>query len=96
MNNINCSDIINTEIKQKRKRKQDRNKAKGEFKMVEYQNDCCGCAAPGYPCRGSDCPLRHNPHYYCDDCGEEAKLQDFDGEELCSECIEKRQGDEAE
>ena len=59
--------------------------------MVTYENECCDCAVPGYPCLGSSCPNRHVKHYYCDECGDDVeKLYRFDGEELCSDCIEKR------
>lgn len=55
--------------------------------MVKVENDCCGCAVPGYPCLGESCELRHIEHYYCDMCGEETDiLYDFDDELLCREC----------
>lgn len=50
-------------------------------------NDCCDCAVPPYPCLGDRCPLRSVTHYTCDRCGEEAKLYDYDGEELCEACL---------
>lgn len=61
-------------------------------KMVRIENDCCSCAVPGYPCRGDSCPLRHAKHYYCDCCRVEVdlewtKLYEYDGEELCEECL---------
>lgn len=59
--------------------------------MVTYENECCDCAVPGYPCIGDSCPNRHVKHYYCDECGEDVeKLYEFEGEELCLDCIEKR------
>lgn len=59
--------------------------------MKKYENECCNCAVPGYPCRGSSCPNRHVPHYYCDKCGEEYEtLYHYDGKELCIGCIEER------
>ena len=59
--------------------------------MVIYENECCDCAVPGYPCLGNSCPNRHVKHYYCDDCRDDVeKLYRFDGEELCIDCIEKR------
>lgn len=57
--------------------------------MVKIENDCCGCATGSYPCLGNSCPLRHREHYYCDECGEEDKLYEYDGRELCIDCIEK-------
>ena len=59
--------------------------------MVTYENECCDCAVPGYPCLGSSCPNLHVKRYYCDECGDDVeKLYRFDGEELCIDCIEKR------
>lgn len=55
--------------------------------MIKYENDCCGCAAPAYPCMGDICPLRNNPHYYCDHCGFETDLYEFNEEQLCIDCI---------
>ena len=56
--------------------------------MVKIENQCCDCATPGYPCRGSACPLRHVEVYYCDKCGEELEdIYDVDGEELCEYCV---------
>ena len=60
--------------------------------MVQYENHCCECAAPGYPCSGSACPLRKVPVYYCDKCGEELDDEDIyevDDEELCEECLKE-------
>ena len=39
--------------------------------MVKFENHCCDCAVPGYPCMGARCPLRSVPVYYCDECGKE-------------------------
>ena len=58
--------------------------------MVRYENECCGCATPAYPCLGSSCPNMNVPHFYCDECGEESDLYHFEDEELCINCIEKR------
>lgn len=56
--------------------------------MITYENECCGCAVPGYPCIGSACPNRNVPHMYCDMCGEEVeKLYKYDGEEICEDCL---------
>lgn len=60
--------------------------------MVQYENRCCGCAAPGYPCRGSSCSLRHVEVHYCDRCDaeiEDVKIGEADGAELCGECFEE-------
>lgn len=55
--------------------------------MVVRENDCCGCASPGYPCIGISCELLRVPHFYCDRCGNEDTLYWFEGEQLCIECI---------
>ena len=57
--------------------------------MVKIENQCCGCAAPGYPCRGSSCPNRHVEVYYCDECGEELGDEVYDDgeQELCESCL---------
>ena len=57
---------------------------------VKYEDHCCGCATPGYPCLGSSCPNRNISVYYCDQCGEELEeIYDVDGEELCEECLKE-------
>ena len=57
--------------------------------MVRYENRCCDCAVPGYPCLGSSCPNRNVPVYYCDkcDCEIDCDIYDVDGEELCEDCL---------
>lgn len=63
--------------------------------MIKYENRCCGCAVPGYPCMGSSCPLRRVPVYYCDKCGREIdEVHEVDGEELCEDCAEERNEDD--
>lgn len=52
--------------------------------MVKLENECVDC---GQPCLGNSCPHRNVPHFYCDECGEEETLYEFDGEELCINCI---------
>lgn len=60
--------------------------------MIKYEDECCSCAVPGYPCLGSECPNRNVPHYYCDRCGDEVEAEDlyideYNGGELCFDCI---------
>ncbi len=58
--------------------------------MIRYENHCCGCAAPGYPCIGIACPLRKVKVYYCDECDEELdEIYDVDDRELCEECLKE-------
>lgn len=53
--------------------------------MIKYENQCCDCAVPGYPCIGSSCRYRNVSVYYCDKCGEEADYE-IDGEHYCYFC----------
>jgi Zn finger protein HypA/HybF involved in hydrogenase expression len=39
---------------------------------------------------GKSCPYYEVERFYCDHCKDEAKLYEFDGKELCIDCIEKR------
>ena len=56
--------------------------------MIKYENECCDCAVPSYPCRGDSCPNRHVKHLYCDRCNDDVdELYDVDGEELCKDCL---------
>lgn len=58
--------------------------------MIVYENECCGCAVPSYPCMGDACPNRNVPHYYCDKCDEEVEeLYETEDGELCAECVLK-------
>jgi hypothetical protein len=58
--------------------------------MLKIENHCCDCATPGYPCRGSACPLTRVEVYYCDKCGDELnEVYDLDGEELCEYCLKE-------
>ena len=54
--------------------------------MRKKVNNCCDC---GIPCT-LFCSLRDDSwEYYCDNCGDEAKLYDWEGRELCISCIER-------
>lgn len=54
---------------------------------VIFENDCCMCAVPGYPCTGEH---KRVPHLYCDNCKEEAEvLYKTECQELCAECVLK-------
>ena len=57
--------------------------------MIEYENRCTGCSDSSH-CQGRYCPNRNVKVYICDDCGSEASLYEFDGDELCIECIKER------
>ena len=52
--------------------------------MRKKVNSCINCEKP---CM-LFCPLRDESYeYYCDDCGEETKLYEFEDKELCIDCI---------
>lgn len=56
--------------------------------MITYTNECVGCP-PELRCMGTSCPNRNVKHYICDKCKcEVEELYDYEGEELCLECIE--------
>lgn len=58
--------------------------------MIKLENHCCDCATPGYPCRGSACPLSQVEVHYCDNCGDELDdIYEVDGEELCEYCLKE-------
>lgn len=55
---------------------------------VVYENECCDCAVPAYPCLGNACPNRHVPHLYCDKCEEEVEvLYETENGQLCAKCV---------
>lgn len=57
---------------------------------VRYEDQCCNCSVPGYPCIGNSCPNRHVKILECDKCHDEVdKLYIFDGMELCEDCLLK-------
>ena len=56
--------------------------------MIRLESDCVDC---GLPCIYQSCPHYQMVIYECDDCGHEVdKLYDYDGQELCIDCIELR------
>ena len=58
--------------------------------MIKYENHCCSCAAPGYPCIGNACPNKNVPVYYCDICNSDTYAEyNIDGEHYCKECAKK-------
>lgn len=57
--------------------------------MKKYKNECVRCSPP-LRCLGSSCTNRRVPHHSCDRCGVEdgeEKIFDYEGEELCLDCI---------
>ena len=54
--------------------------------IIKYEDECVGCP-PEIGCLHSACKYQNVPHYYCDKCGDEDKLYDYDGEQLCKSCL---------
>lgn len=57
--------------------------------MKKIENECVDCKSIGLPCLGNSCPNRSVTRFYCDRCGEEAKLYHYDSEEICEDCLLK-------
>lgn len=63
--------------------------------MKKIINECCNCAVPGHPCRGSRCPRLNVVRYFCEECKEEIHVEEdglyeSEGKEICIECLKKR------
>lgn len=52
--------------------------------MIKYEDECLHCDTV---CIGDGCPNRRVPNCYCDKCGEEEMLYEFDGRQLCKDCV---------
>lgn len=55
--------------------------------MIQYEDECVGC---GFPCIGEGCHYKNVPHFYCDECGTEDEIYEFEDEQLCIDCIRAR------
>ena len=56
--------------------------------MRKVENECVGCPSE-LGCFGFDCPNRNVVRYCCDNCKEETRLYDYNGWQLCQECLLK-------
>jgi hypothetical protein len=54
--------------------------------MKKTASECVSC---GFPCMGEACPYFRVTRFYCDKCGEETELYEYEGQELCAECVLK-------
>ena len=55
--------------------------------MIKYENECVGCPKE-MGCLGDICPYKNIKRLYCDKCKADCEeLYDYDGEELCEECL---------
>ena len=50
--------------------------------MIRIENDCVEC---GIHC--TNCGRKHTKHYYCDECGFEEELFEYEDKQLCIDCI---------
>ena len=57
-------------------------------KLKVTESECVGCP-PEMGCIGSSCKYRNVTRYYCDNCKDETTLYEFEGFELCIDCIKK-------
>lgn len=54
--------------------------------MIKYENDCVGCP-PEMGCLGNSCPNKNVARFYCDECGDNADLREYDNKQLCEHCL---------
>lgn len=55
---------------------------------IQQTAGCCACATGTHPCIGNLCPnVQPFDVIVCDDCGEETDVYEYDGAELCLNCI---------
>lgn len=54
--------------------------------MKKIENECIQCDTY---CIGRSCPNRRVIRFYCDRCGDETTLYNYDGEEICEDCLLK-------
>lgn len=56
--------------------------------LKEYVDMCVGCP-PEMGCLGDSCPQRNSLVFKCDNCESEDEIYEFEGQELCIECIKE-------
>lgn len=55
--------------------------------MIRFENECVGCPS-NMGCIGEGCMYRYSPVFVCDDCKEEVdELYEYEGQQLCLECL---------
>ena len=60
--------------------------------MERTFNECVGCTDLGLPCIGNYCRNRNVTRFFCDKCDEEISaggIYDYDGQELCEDCLKE-------
>ena len=56
--------------------------------MRKIEDECVGCHSE-LGCLGNSCPYRNVVRFYCDRCGDETTLYEYDDEEICKDCLVK-------
>ena len=56
------------------------------LRVIEDQ--CVGCPDE-LGCIGDSCKYKNVECFYCDNCSDQAMLYEFEGRQLCIECIKK-------
>ena len=54
--------------------------------MIKVESGCVGCP-PEMGCLYEGCPYYRELHFYCDECDHEDDLYEFEGRQLCADCI---------
>ena len=54
--------------------------------MIIFEDECVSCP-PEMGWLGDSCPNKRVPHYICDKCDEEDVLYEFEGRQLCADCV---------
>lgn len=54
--------------------------------MKKTENECINCPLE-IGCLGSSCKYMNVTRYYCDYCEDEATLYNYDGDEICIDCL---------
>ena len=58
--------------------------------MRVFESHCVGCTSLGLHCQGSACKnSRPVETVVCDKCRDSGPIYDFEGQELCGDCISK-------
>lgn len=58
------------------------------IKIRKIEDQCIGCP-PDIGCLGESCKYKNVECFYCDICGDQTTLYEFDNREVCIECIKK-------
>lgn len=57
--------------------------------MIFFEDECVDCPKE-IGCIGDNCIYKNVPHFCCDECDNETELYEFEGSQLCLECIKRK------